>query len=52
VVILEVAIDRECVHAGDDLANHATSISFDLSATLRALIMIILKPSGFHGCIT
>lgn len=36
--MLEVAIDRDSVHAGDDLGSHATSITLNPSATLRALI--------------
>ncbi|WLI14828.1 MULTISPECIES: hypothetical protein [Pseudomonas] len=39
--MLEVAIDRDSVHAGDDLESHATSITLDPSATLRALIKVI-----------
>ncbi|WP_130901439.1 hypothetical protein [Pseudomonas sp. Sample_23] len=35
---MEVAIDRDSVHAGDDLGSHATSITLDPSATLSALI--------------
>lgn len=41
VVMLEVAIDRDSVHAGDDLGSHATLIKLDPSATLRALIEVI-----------
>jgi hypothetical protein len=44
--MLEVAIDRDSVHAGNDLGSHATSISLDPSATLRALIEVI-QDSGY-----
>ncbi|WP_313325410.1 hypothetical protein [Pseudomonas qingdaonensis] len=44
--MLEVAIDRDSVHAGDDLGSHATWITLDSSATLSALIEVI-KDSGY-----
>ncbi|POA44734.1 hypothetical protein C1893_25290 [Pseudomonas sp. MPR-ANC1] len=36
-----VPIDRDSVHAGDDLESHAMSITLDPSATLRTLIEVI-----------
>ncbi|WP_080770621.1 hypothetical protein [Pseudomonas fluorescens] len=39
--MLVVAIDRDSVHAGDDLESHAISITLDQSATLRTLIEVI-----------
>lgn len=36
-----VSIDRDSVHAGDDVESHATSITLDPSATLRTLIEVI-----------
>lgn len=39
--MLVVPIDRDSVHAGDDLEGHAMSITLDLSATLRTLIEVI-----------
>lgn len=39
--MLVVSIDRDSVHAGDDLESHAMSITLDPSATLRTLIAVI-----------
>ncbi|WP_081024894.1 hypothetical protein [Pseudomonas amygdali] len=39
--MLVVPIDRDSVHAGDDLEGHAMSITLDPSATLRTLIEVI-----------
>ncbi|MBV4462448.1 hypothetical protein KVG95_03785 [Pseudomonas sp. SWRI79] len=39
--MLVVTIDRDSVHAGDDMGSHATSITLDPSATLRSLIEVI-----------
>lgn len=39
--MLVIAIDRDSVHAGDDLSRHASSITLDPSATLRALFEAI-----------
>lgn len=39
--MLVVAIDRDSVHAGDDLESHATSIKLSPVATLRALFEVI-----------
>jgi len=39
--MLEVFIDRDSVHAGDDLNSHAASITLAPSTTLRALIEVI-----------
>ncbi|MBV4467489.1 hypothetical protein [Pseudomonas siliginis] len=39
--MLVVAIDRDSVHAGDDLESHAISVTLDQSATLRTLIEVI-----------
>lgn len=47
--MLEVAIDRDSVHAGDDLGSHATSITLDPSATLRALIEVIQDAGYLPG---
>lgn len=44
--MLEVAIDQNSVHAGDDLGSHATSITRDPPATLRALIEEV-KDAGY-----
>ena len=46
---MEVAIDRDSVHAGDDLGSHATSITLDPSATLRALIEVIQEAGYLPG---
>ena len=46
---MEVAIDRDSVHAGDDLGSHATSITLDPSATLRALIEVIQDAGYLPG---
>ncbi|AQT93786.1 MULTISPECIES: hypothetical protein [Pseudomonas] len=46
---MEVAIDRDSVHAGDDLGSHATSIRLDPSATLRALIEVIQDAGYLPG---
>jgi hypothetical protein len=47
--MLEVAIDRDSVHAGDDLGSHATSITLDPSATLRTLIEMIQDAGYLPG---
>jgi hypothetical protein len=47
--MLEVAIARDSVHAGDDLESHATSITLDSSATLRALIEVIQDAGYLPG---
>ncbi|MBA1244220.1 hypothetical protein G7027_22590 [Pseudomonas japonica] len=39
--MLAIAIDRDSVHAGDDLSGHASSIKLDPTATLRALFEAI-----------
>jgi hypothetical protein len=39
--MLVVPIDRDSVHAGDDLESHAMSITLDPLATLRTLIEVI-----------
>lgn len=39
--MLEVAVDRDSVHAGDDLESHAMSITLDQSAKMRTLIEVI-----------
>lgn len=39
--MLVVAIDRDSVHAGDDLEGHTMSITLHPSATLRTLIEVI-----------
>lgn len=36
--MLEVSMDRDSVHAGDDMHSHETSIIVDATATLRALL--------------
>ncbi|MDD1139177.1 hypothetical protein M5G22_16605 [Pseudomonas sp. TNT2022 ID233] len=38
---MEVAIDRDSVHAGDDLESHAMSITLDQTAKMRTLIEVI-----------
>lgn len=39
--MLFIAIDRDSVHAGDDLTSHASSIKLDPHATLRTLFEAI-----------
>lgn len=39
--MLTIALDRDSVHAGDDLSSHASSIKLDLTATLRTLFEAI-----------
>ena len=39
--MLVVPIDRDSVHAGDDLESHAMSITLNPLATLRTLIEVI-----------
>ncbi|WP_232849471.1 hypothetical protein [Pseudomonas capsici] len=39
--MLAIAIDRDSVHAGDDLSSHASSIQLDPTATLRTLFEAI-----------
>ncbi|MGG7647039.1 hypothetical protein ACQ4OB_03265 [Pseudomonas sp. ES4] len=36
--MLEVAIDRDSVHAGDDMHSHETSINVEATATLSLLL--------------
>ncbi|MCV4289685.1 hypothetical protein OH708_17340 [Pseudomonas capsici] len=40
-MMLAIAIDRDSVHAGDDLSSHTSSIKLDPTATLRALFEAI-----------
>lgn len=34
--MLDIAVDRDSVHAGDDFTSHATSVMLDPAATMRA----------------
>ena len=36
--MLEVAIDRDSVHAGDDMQSHETSINVEATASLSVLL--------------
>lgn len=50
--MLVIGIDRDSVHAGDDLESHRTSISLDPAATLRTLFEAIQGMGylpGIHG---
>jgi len=39
--LLILTIDRDSVHAGDDLASHANSVKLDPTATLRTVLEAI-----------
>lgn len=50
--MLVIGVDRDSVHAGDDLESHRTSISLDPAATLRTLFEAIQGMGylpGIHG---
>ncbi|VVQ33771.1 MULTISPECIES: hypothetical protein [Pseudomonas] len=49
--MLVIPIDRDSVHAGDDLKSHAMSITLDPSATLRTLIKVI-QDMDYLPCIS